>query len=442
MKKKVFRKGVALAVAFGLIMSLGAVSIVAANDATDSAKLNDNRTGTESSSEIVQIVKNIKGINPNSTTVYAPNITYTYTLGAGTAGRTILDGTEDSRTKAGVTQNVILRSTTDDGSTTSDSTTGELVADLTYKPGNAANFNTTPDGASNAQYIYVDFSGVNFEEPGIYRYTLTEYVLNDGSNSNRGTSNTYNATGVTEAPGSNAHVRYLDVYVKTNDNYAEDNTSAAQFDVYGYALLTSDVGVTNTNESNYKATGFLDDSYTTYDLTISKTVENDAYTVAKKTQFPFTVTLENSSVTANVTLGLSETTGNNLVTAAAPTAGALSSTELKPAIASGGSVTYTGIPADTTVSIIEKNTVDSTATYKVTTTGADTNINGKSVAYNESTSAATVKMNGAETVGVTNHLENISPTGVILRFAPYLILLGIGIFLLVFARRRHAAKKA
>ena len=225
--------------------------------------------------------------------------------------------------------------------------------------------------------------------------------------------------------------------------------------VYGYALFTADEDIdakTDPKETK-KTTGFVThtdgeeavtaDQYYTFNLEVSKTVLNDAYTKNTHHKFPFTITLTNSTVTANVLpiMTLSDNASQDALSAA-PIAGTWS-----PEIADGASVTYVGIPAGTTINIKETNDVVGT-TYLVTITGADTNPDAANVYYNNDSSEAKVTSGATAGAAATANravnfdinLQLISPTGVILRVAPYVLMLAVGVVLLVIARRKRATR--
>ena len=117
------------------------------------------------------------------------------------------------------------------------------------------------------------------------------------------------------------------------------------------------------------------------------------------------------------------------------------------AIASGGTVKYIGIPNGFTSTVYETNDVTGT-TYKSEAT-ADNTVNAKNIIWttegganksnNATTSAAT---NETKAIAFKNTLEVISPTGLFLRFTPFLVIIGAAILLLLVSRRRGTKKAA
>ncbi|MDO4414345.1 MAG: FctA domain-containing protein [Erysipelotrichaceae bacterium] len=135
--------------------------------------------------------------------------------------------------------------------------------------------------AENEKYasktINVDFSNVSFNEPGIYRYVITETAL--------------------ETPGAitqDSAPKYLDVYV------IDDNNSLA---IASYVLHTSDAaparnetgGSADVAEAlsavSDKVTGFIN-RYSTKDLTITKQVEGNQ--ASKDKYFKYTLNIANA----------------------------------------------------------------------------------------------------------------------------------------------------
>ena len=354
--------------------------------------------------DTVKIYKELTAFNPNSSEVFAPAISYTYAIAPEAGGNTVKDAADvqvDVKTGiAGATIQSPIAWTTADTLTTSS------------------------EGTANKQSITVDFSSVAWPGAGVYRYKITE------------TPSTYAASSVTE--GDTSHVRYMDVYVK--------DKAEGGYEIYGYVCFTTKANIDASDVSNVaKTEGFvkdgdtLADQYYTYDLTVTATVVNDR--AMENHDWPFTVTFTpGTGVTAaNIKLD----TAVSSAAVGSGYAGALSSDT--PTVKHGGSVKYIGIPYGTSATIQEKVDVAGT-TYKVTSTGADTNINDAAVVGTAAGTATTNAVVNAQTttslvkktVAVTNEMLIISPTGVAMRIAPYALMLIGGLVLLVISRRRKA----
>ena len=367
--------------------------------------------------KIINIKKELKSDNSDDSTVNAPTMSYTYAITAANGGNTVTDtaGDHTNATPVSVT------------------TISGVVENLTYTTSLAWTPAETLDEGSNYKNIAVDFSNVVFTGVGVYRYIITE------------TYSDYAPAGVTETTGG-SHVRYLDVYVKRNDTYT-DGTTAAQWDIYGYVCITGDTDVTSaTAKTNgfVAADGVVPDTYFSYNVTISKTVGGDNYLMSTHGKFPFTVKFENATVSENV---LPIVSANSYATAGtALTAGNINSiTAHDPSIGHEGTVTYTGIPSGTKITVSETNNQTGT-TYSVTTTGGDTNLDNESVAApntsgNAISNAQTaLAANASKTIAFTNTLSLISPTGLMFRYGPYALILlcgGLLLFLGVKFMRRN-----
>ena len=417
--------------------------------------------------KVVNLKKEITVYNPDEAFVYGPVITYTYNIApaTGTELVQITDATTDhasglatsTTALGGIIENVTM--------------TGTSINTIAWT--NADILDATSNGTANYKNLTISFENVVFTQPGVYRYKITE------------TANSYTTSGVTDGDISN--IRYLDVYVMRSKDYVDGN-AAAQWKVYGYVCLNSTDATTAIDpNSTFKTDGFVDtnaeanistaDEYRTYNLTIGKTLVND--TTMDSHKFPFDVTwtaggaggtfqfiVEEAGTASASKTAQNATTTVNGTSVAADTlykvgkADAVSSPDKDgtPLIANGGTIKYIGIPNGTKVTVTETNDVAGT-TYA--TTGTETIGSGNATGIvwtggtsTKSTDNKTATMDPSDTtiyaqtsaptadsnvaIQVTNTLSIISPTGVVLRIAPYALILGAGILLLLISRRRNA----
>lgn len=459
--KNTMKKALALALAVLMMASLSVAAF-----AEGEAELTGGEVGgyAQADSPTVQnktliLKKELTAYNLDETQIQAPTISYTYTIAPVEPSFNVTDEASDHATgigartvptKAGITAGVTL--------------TGTAVNTIAWA--NTEKLNAATNGAANYKDLKIDFSKVVFTGPGIYRYIITETAPN------------YAASGVTECKADEAaasHDRYLDVYVKAADSFTNGST-AEEWDIYGYVCMYENKAITpdgdTTTTGAMKTNGFVAgtndgtvikaDSYYTFNVTVSKTVQNDNY--AKATHaFPFTVIFTNADVTQSVDIS-SATTGTTSPTGFVdPAAGALSagSTKGVVSIMDGASVKYIGIPNGTSVEVYETNDMTGVI-YQVTTTLTPTGTaptTDNSVSWDKAPTVAVAQAaakeafqskkatitttpdmddDNAYAVAVTNRLLTISPTGVSLRVAPYALMLCAGLLLVFFSRRRKA----
>ena len=216
-----------------------------------------------------------------------------------------------------------------------------------------------------------------------------------------------------------------------NDDSNTSIDSSSSFKTEGFDTAVS---------SNYSNDAIVD-KYTTYDLEVSKVTTG---ALADTTHdFPFEITLTGSfsnAVIADITITGASYEGTAPSTVSISNAASV----LKPKMSNGDKILITGIPKGTSVTVKETN--DENQTYTLTGTKAVgvndttkiTNINQK-LAKDASYTSESVEINGESKAEIefTNTATAISPTGVIFRFAPYLLMFAFAMALLIMSTRRR-----
>ena len=384
--------------------------------------------------------------NVDGSAVNLPTITYAYTIDAATVSDiTVTDAANKHNPEGSVTAPV------------KPGESGATVSNLVLAPSDDKTWNSGTDGVSNFETITVDFGSVVFTGAGVYRYVVTEKLASGFS---------YATSGVTESTETSvegARKRYIDVYVRPAEGYT-DGTKAADWDIYGYTCFYNNTNITDDNKTTVpvKTTGFVAgttdgtndtafvaDRYYTFNLTLRKTVVGDAYGATNVT-FPFTVVFTNTTATRDFHIIASpEAADKGVVT--------IPNASVVVGLKSGETATFTGIPCGTSVEVYETN-VATGVTYKVSTvltksttseeprvddqvTHGDAPTNAVAQADSKpayQSTKATFSTNANEDtdvqykVDITNTFVAISPTGVILRYAPYMLVLVGGLLLLGF----------
>lgn len=395
-----------------VLMAAMSVTMFAVNT---NGQLNDDN-GINSEDTTLSIAKQIIFVNDEETAVREPNITYTYTIATTDPnGATITDKNEIvGSVKAGPLEAVA-------GSATATTST-IAFADTATQTATAAGT------ASVAKYATFTFDNSKFSAAGIYRYKITESASPAKATVGVEESGTYNA------------VRYLDVYVQYTDN------THTALKVYGYSLFE---GADNTSiksddltggDVSMKSTGYVNtgsegtlsdvDVYKTENLYIKKTTTGVLADL--NNEFPITVTLTApQGVTADVKF---DVTGMAAINAWGTATGA---------VKNGTEIAIKGIPAGATASLVEKNNTVDFYKVKAGKTAGAADLLAEAIVNPDANSGATTALilannkDGASRIEITNTLDAISPTGVIVRFAPFAIILLAGVALFVIARRRR-----
>lgn len=300
---------------------------------------------------------------------------------------------------------------------------GDTVKDLPATDGVQAGAGkdmlTLQSGEVYARHpINVNFSGVRFKEPGIYRYIVTE------SNSN--------SLGI---DNDNDQERILDVYVK------EENNALV---VDGYALhnnAATAVVKQDGSDTAGKPQGYTN-RYVTYDLNLAKTVSGNQ--ASHDEYFKFTVTISGAVAGTKYNVSLApgrlgtmqgnadvntKTNAINLESHQNPTfitAGDDGSVTQEFWLQQGQNLVIQGLARGTAYEVHEDSGTMANEGYKVTTTiSGDTKVGGLDAAsdvdvrLNESTlSMADTSIQADTIVTYNNERKGTIPTGVILTVVP------------------------
>lgn len=302
--------------------------------------------------------------------VKVPNVTYSYAVTAG-AAQTAGDGT------------IAVYAGND-----AEKTNGVMptIADITFS---ATDAHDAEDATKVTKTATVDFSGVQFKSPGVYRYLVTE----------SGT-----AQGLTEDASDEDRIKALDVYVIDNDGTLE---------VAGYILHNNQTDpaqkLTEATTLDDKAAGF-EAEYSTNDVTLSKKVAGNQ--ASKEQYFEFTVKitgadantkyavdLTNADATTKVTASNAETHTNE----AEITTDGEGKATVTYWLQHGQSIKILGFAGETGYSITEANEDYTVSTSK--TEGDAAAVTGDSVTVSDDAVTAD------STVAYTNTRESVIPTG-------------------------------
>jgi len=453
MKKTKFMTRV-IAVVFALaILFAMSVPALAANTAGENTyKGNANTSVFDTTNNTITLSKSVVFFNADNKTVYEPNITYTYTVSPVTVAdsTTITDATPQTvHVKSGVTG--VFTNNTD-------------TATIVFSSANQAAASST--GTEKEKTTTIGFVPNNFPAAGVYRYKISESInltaVTDAGLTARG--NDYSAD------------RYLDVYIR---NSTAANAQPGDKEMYGAVIFKTTKPTTAQNNEQTsgqdsittdteKTTGFEPggdpsaqggtqtdysyendgtvDRYTTYNVTVTKTVNGS---LGDKThQFPFSFSIANSIAGAQYSYVKGTGTAVNPNPVASGGTSAVN-TDYSAALtlADGESFTVYGVPSNQTtgsevaITVSEKNTTPDTYTVAIVEssnilTPTDATLAANATATQKA--ATVIKASATKSIDFTNRLDELSPTGLAFRVAPYVLMLAAGVSLIVlFAKRRR-----
>ena len=290
--------------------------------------------------------------------------------------------------------------------------------------------------------ISVDFSGVTFAQPGIFRYVITE--------PSSGNNMTYD-TQLNDTTNGTRYQRVLDVYVIRN---AED-----EYEIGGF-VLHEVAGAVNEGETTAadKSSGFVNE-YNTTGLTLECQVEGNQSSIDK--YFAYTITMQNPGNSAfNVAADWANASGaqnpvanpatsytNEVITAANTnewTSNADGSLSKTIYLKDGQKVALDGIPVGTAYSITVAEE-DYGPSWVVKGYSRDVEVGGyDTLASGTNDATGNRSLGDTEDVIFTLVREGVVPTGVALSILPGVILMGAAaaFFFVMKNRKREEASEA
>lgn len=225
----------------------------------------------------------------------------------------------------------------------------------------------------------VDFTGINFVQPGVYRYKVTE--------------NTTSEKGIT----IDSSPRYLDVYVE-NVNGANQITGYV-FHTTNAAQAKGDAKQPGANNPEGKNKGFTN-TYTTYNLNITnKVTGNQGYT---DETFHYNVVITN--LDGGEKIDVTDKDGNTIRTY---TAGDNGTVSIDTNVKTGDKITINGLSNDAHYTITQTSN-----DYTTTATKDGSNIGLSHDGTSHTYTTPNEELTNDDTVEFTNNRNGVLPTGI------------------------------
>ncbi len=483
MKTKTIKKAFALLTTLTTALAMTAAQVSAYDSPTrDSSPA--HRLPTSSVTADIPIKKDIVLFNSERKRVFSPNIVYQYSIASANVSSASISTVDPDNntvvlavrpgiieaitaitdsgdnTSTMVTDGAIRKGTITFGADNTNMRATNKLTDTPYMVNNDYKFTKQMDLRVDASKIYdINGDGVPDSEPGVYRYKITDMT----------TDAAYAASGVTE--GSAGDTIFLDVYVKYNN----DQTGLV---IYGYVLLRSttyedDVSINydENSDEELKIDGydtpsegddngdgkaipanFKGDIYITYNVDIKKEVSGDL--ADRQHKFPFRIQLSNSTVTSIDDFSINNGaihSRTNLNADGSWDSDDINIEGISFELKHGSIISLIGLPAGTKVMVTETNNAEDVYAVSAKYNGnarslrnSDGTITGNSISIPKNDTAALeaacpiVLETDSDKIIITNTLRDISVTSVLFNAAPFMILAGAGILLVVlyFRNRR------
>ena len=268
---------------------------------------------------------------------------------------------------------------------------GRIAGPTGASIGNAT-FSATDSGTSVSKDVTVTFPADLFTSVGIYRYKITQTIPAN--------------TGVVAA-SSSPTTRYLDVFV-------QNKADGTGLEVAYFVLAFTANNTASSTSYTEKSDGFQN-TYNSHTLTVKKEVTGNQGNRNQDFYFPITIT--NSEGTTKK-YNYTKTGGTGTFT---------SETSQTISLKHGETIEITGLTAGDTYTVSEDPADGYTTTYKIDT--------GNETPY---TTELTDRISADRTIKFINTKNASTPTGVILTFMPYILMILAGFVVAsLFLRRKR-----
>lgn len=373
-------KRIAVIVA-SLMLVLGMSATAFASETPSNA--NPSNGGT------IVIEKNLKVKNPTLTSVDGPGSEFYYAVAPvapaeANGGTTITDGTHTATVHQGPANGVTLS------------------ADVISFPIGTA-VNASASGADNIKNITATADVSKFSAPGIYRYEVTETCFSNDC----------------EITNSGNGTRWIDVYVENG----ESGLTIA-------GMVMHDGTVDAAHKKTFDAAEFE-----TVNIILEKEVQGNMGD--KNNEFPFQISLSDSGRYCYGHENAEPTAvDGDKITTPAPVQTRAAASPITVNLKHGDKYYINGLSHSAAVAYIETN--NTSDVYQVAIEGGTASA-ASAVNPNNTKEMASTDVDSALHVKYINTFESVSPTGVIMRFGPYIgMVLAAIAFAFVFRRTRKA----
>lgn len=275
--------------------------------------------------------------------------------------------------------------------------------------------------------VSVDFSGVTFKEPGIYRYKITESADNTGTITNDAKT-----------------TRYMDVYVEDNGS---GKLSVKGYVLHGTAMDPAQDGA-NIND-DAKSEGFVN-TMNGKGLSITKQVSGNQ--ASHDEYFKFTLNIAHALPNTTYSVDLSKADATTKVTgvnaeahenAANITTDGDGNASVEYWLQAGQSVSVNSLSIGSTYTVSEDKAVMTREGYTTEITNADDTdgVTNAEFTTNGSVDKADTKID----ISFTNKKSGTIPTGVVMAVAPFAVATlfgGAGAATIVMKKRKANGKEA